>query len=499
MSNLDKIAVLKQENTPYYKPICETRIGFYNTDSNTAKLRFIVHKNGFPYQLGPVNVVGYLWLKSSNGSMSGQLDLSIYDAHGGIVEVTVPNEFLKAATDTNVEGQILLAVNGTTDIATLGKFNFYVADSLPNQVKGEVKVQYFRMFDDLKNALEKEVVEIKESLQNLDDHVTKVKDVRDHALQQFEVTKEEITSDFQSLYTSASLELTNLYQKQKQDTEQIKNSAIAAISSKVEEGTGIIDVKKAETLKYIDSKMQEFSHNAPVGDAEVDSKLVELNWQKSKMTQDDGNIEVLQGFDFNNPQFMVPKNTGFYYVDSGVNGSEKGITTPYGYLQFIKSKNGGLAEIIFRPSSSSNPNNKSMFVIRKNNNVWGEWTQYTNNFSDTGWLPLNLINGVQSYGSTYTPYYKLVNNSGDITLKLKGAVSNITTNDTAIATLPGNIAKLITSTFSFTQNSSIKNGLATTARWTVSTAGEIKMERTSFAVSEMKSSDWYPINIVIPL
>ncbi|HDU1362892.1 BppU family phage baseplate upper protein [Staphylococcus delphini] len=499
MSNLDKIAVLKQENTPYYKPISETRIGFYNTDSNTAKLRFIVHKNGFPYQLGPVNVVGYLWLKSSNGSMSGQLDLSIYDAHGGIVEVTVPNEFLKAATDTNVEGQILLAVNGTTDIATLGKFNFYVADSLPNQVKGEVKVQYFRMFDDLKNALEKEVVEIKESLQNLDDHVTKVKDVRDHALQQFEVTKEEITSDFQSLYTSASLELTNLYQKQKQDTEQIKNSAIAAISSKVEEGTGIIDVKKAETLKYIDSKMQEFSHNAPVGDAEVDSKLVELNWQKSKMTQDDGNIEVLQGFDFNNPQFMVPKNTGFYYVDSGVNGSEKGITTPYGYLQFIKSKNGGLAEIIFRPSSSSNPNNKSMFVIRKNNNVWGEWTQYTNNFSDTGWLPLNLINGVQSYGSTYTPYYKLVNNSGDITLKLKGAVSNITTNDTAIAKLPGNIAKLITSTFSFTQNSSIKNGLATTARWTVSTAGEIKMERTSFAVSEMKSSDWYPINIVIPL
>ncbi|MEJ7293935.1 hypothetical protein, partial [Staphylococcus epidermidis] len=78
----------------------------------------------------------------------------------------------------------------------------------------------------LKNALEKEVVEIKESLQNLDDHVTQVRDARDQALQQFEVTKEKITSGFESLYTSAQSELTNLYQKQKQDTEQTKNSAI---------------------------------------------------------------------------------------------------------------------------------------------------------------------------------------------------------------------------------------------------------------------------------
>ncbi|HAR6525602.1 TPA: BppU family phage baseplate upper protein [Staphylococcus pseudintermedius] len=499
MSNLDKIAVLKQENTPYYKPISETRIGFYNTDSNTAKLRFIVHKNGFPYQLGPVNVVGYLWLKSSNGSMSGQLDLSIYDAHGGIVEVTVPNEFLKAATNTNVEGQILLAVNGNTDVATLGKFEFYVADALPNQVKGEVKVQYFRMFDDLKNALEQKVADIEKALQNLDDHVTQVIDARDQALKQFGAMKEEITSSFQSLYTNASSELTILYQQQKRDTEQTKNSAIATINSKIEESTGVIENKKQDTIEYIDSKIAEFSRNAPVDDAEVDFKLSELNWQKSKMTQDDGNIEVLSSFDFNNPQSIMNKNTGFYYIDSGVNGSQKGITIPYGYLQFMKSNNGGLAEIIFRPTSSSEMNNKSMFVIRKNNNVWGEWTQYTNNFSDTGWLPLNLINGVQSYGNTYTPHYKIVNNNGDITLKMKGAVSNITTNDTVIAILPGNISKLITSTSSFTQNSSIKNGNATTARWTVSSNGEVKMERPSFAISEMKSTDWYPINVVLPL
>ncbi|SUM47655.1 phage protein [Staphylococcus intermedius NCTC 11048] len=487
MSNLDKIAVLKQENTPYYKPISETRIGFYNTDSNTAKLRFIVHKNGFPYQLGPVNVVGYLWLKSSNGSMSGQLDLSIYDAHGGIVEVTVPNEFLKAATDTNVEGQILLAVNGNTDVATLGKFEFYVADALPNQVKGEVKVQYFRMFDDLKNALEKEVVEIKESLQNLDDHVTQVRDARDQALQQFEVTKEKITSGFESLYTSAQSELTNLYQKQKQDTEQTKNSAIATINSKVEESTGVIESKKEETLEYIDSKMQEFSRNAPIGDAEVDFKLAELNWQKHKLTNDDGSAQTISLS--NDVDTLHNLDAGnYYFTDTPITGS----SSTAGFA-IVERREEIVKRIIFQPYNST------QIWLKRFYNTWSDWEQINNRQTDTGWLPLNLINGVQSYGDTYIPYYKLVNNNGDITLKLKGAVSNITTNDTVIATLPGNISKLITSTCSFTQNSSIKNGVATTARWTVSKNGEIKMERASFAISEMKSTDWYPIHTVLPL
>ncbi|MEJ7542949.1 hypothetical protein WL556_13640, partial [Staphylococcus intermedius] len=145
------------------------------------------------------------------------------------------------------------------------------------------------------------------------------------------------------------------------------------------------------------------------------------------------------------------------------------------------------------------PYNSTQIWLKRFYNTWSDWEQINNRQTDTGWLPLNLINGVQSYGGTYIPYYKLVNNNGDITLKLKGAVSNITTNDTVIATLPGNISKLITSTCSFTQNSSIKNGVATTARWVVLSNGEIKMERASFAISEMKSTDWYPINTVIPL
>ncbi|MEJ7312180.1 hypothetical protein WL385_13465, partial [Staphylococcus epidermidis] len=72
-------------------------------------------------------------------------------------------------------------------------------------------------------------------------------------------------------------------------------------------------------------------------------------------------------------------------------------------------------------------------------------------------------------------------NNGDITLKLKGAVKNLTTTGVTIATLPSNIASLITMIAPFVQNSSFKNGNATTARWSVNTNGEIKLDGVSFS------------------
>ncbi|PTI23407.1 BppU family phage baseplate upper protein [Staphylococcus warneri] len=121
------------------------------------------------------------------------------------------------------------------------------------------------------------------------------------------------------------------------------------------------------------------------------------------------------------------------------------------------------------------------------------------NFTDTGWLPLTLINNVQAYSTAYVPQYKLVNNNGDIILKLKGAVKNLTTTGVVIATLPSNIASLVTMTSPFVQSSSFKNGNATTARWSVNTNGEIKFDGVSFSNTLMSADDFYPITTVIPL
>ncbi|REI04094.1 hypothetical protein DOS62_06710 [Staphylococcus felis] len=391
MSNLDKIAILKQENTPYYKPISDTQIGFYNTDTNTAKLRFIVHRNGFPYQLGPVNVVGYLWLKSSNGSMSGQLDLSIYDAHGGIVEVTVPNEFLKAATDTNVEGQILLAVNGNTDIATLGKFGFYVADALPNQVKGEVKVQYFRMFDDLKYALEQQVADIRNEIESFGDYVVRVQDASASGIQQIQSVKDEVTSTINNVSSNATRELTNLLNQYKQDIDETKGNAVFNIQSKIDEASQVLDDKKNESVSYIDSKIEQFNNNynnynfASISD--VDNKLSSLQWQKNKLTSDDGSVLYNGNVDFNNPDETLT-TSGTYYV---VSTNQPDGANRYGFATMMK-RSGSTAKLIYMPYNS----NDIYMKLKPANSIWSDWKKTSMTFSDTGWIEFFLINGANS-------------------------------------------------------------------------------------------------------
>lgn len=391
MTNLDKIGVLKQENTPYYKPISSTQIGFYNTDSNTAQLRFIVHRDGFPYQLGPVNISGYLWLKSSNGSMSGQLDLEIIDSSGGIVGATVPNEFLKAATETECEGQILLAVNGTTDIATLGKFNFYVADSLPNQIKGEIKVQYFRMFDDLKNALEEKVADIEKSLETLGDYVTQVQDASQQALDRMEIIKNEVTSTINNVASTSKSELLSLLTQYKNDVEIVASNSESSIQAKVDEGSKAIDTKVNNSKSYIDGKIQQFNtaynSNAFATPNDVDNKINTLDWQKSPLTTNAGKAISIRDLDFNNPSNLITKS-GLYYLYSAVNGPKNVVSN--GFLS-AHIFNDNYMKFYYTPHTS----NEVYIRTKKGVDSWTDW-QKLSEPNDTGWIEFLLINGATS-------------------------------------------------------------------------------------------------------
>ncbi|MDQ7113894.1 BppU family phage baseplate upper protein [Staphylococcus simulans] len=394
MPNLDKIAILKQENTPYYKPISNTKIGFYNTDSNTAKMHFIIHKDGFPYQLGPVNVTGYLWLKSSNGSMSGQLDLEIIDSQSGVVAATVPNEFLKAATNTECKGQILLAVNGNTDIATLGEFSFRVDDALPNQIKGDIKVKYFRMFDDMKNALEQKVSDIKQAVDNLEDYVIRVQDASFIAIQKLETIKNEAVSSIDRLSASASSELKNLLEQYKKSAIETKESAVSNIQSKADESSQVLDNKKNESISYIDEKIQQFNtayeNNGFATPDDVDSKINALQWQKYKITNDDGTLNNITGFDFNNPEQFL-NNGGSAYVAQVINQPLN--ASQYGFVHWYKRsvQNTSHEKLYYTPY-----NTNEVYLRTKISGVWKDWEKISHNQTDTGWIEFFLINGATS-------------------------------------------------------------------------------------------------------
>ncbi|MTV22998.1 BppU family phage baseplate upper protein [Staphylococcus delphini] len=118
---------------------------------------------------------------------------------------------------------------------------------------------------------------------------------------------------------------------------------------------------------------------------------------------------------------------------------------------------------------------------------------------DTSWINLNLINGVQSYDYASTPAYRLVQSDTVFFLALKGAVKNITSTPLVIATLPSNVSDKITDDIPFTQNTSIKSGNASFARWTVKPNGNIELFRTSEGNSSLSESDYFPISTTIIL
>ncbi|HEC2173933.1 TPA: BppU family phage baseplate upper protein [Staphylococcus delphini] len=118
---------------------------------------------------------------------------------------------------------------------------------------------------------------------------------------------------------------------------------------------------------------------------------------------------------------------------------------------------------------------------------------------DTGWIDLNLINGTQSYYDSSSPKYRLVQTGGVFTLSFNGAVRNITSTPLVIATLPSNISEKITNDIPFVQNTSIKGGNASFARWTIKVNGNIELFRTSEGNGSLNVSDYFPISTTILL
>ncbi|MBN6852230.1 BppU family phage baseplate upper protein [Staphylococcus warneri] len=215
-------------------------------------------------------------------------------------------------------------------------------------------------------------------------------------------------------------------------------------------------------------------------------------WQKYKLTNDDGTLTLQKDLDIS-----AIYKSGNYYFTSCING-------PFGYT--------GIGTVIanFYSNSPDNPNSSygSIIFITSTNDVytrfrkgttWTLWQKLNANFSDTGWQNLTLANGVTAYSSSSLPKYRFINDRGMLELSIIGSVKNIKETKTVIATLPSNIVSYLNRDVSFLQNSSVKNNLATTARWVIKKDGSISLDFVSFPSSDMSETDWYPIDITIRL
>ena len=91
------------------------------------------------------------------------------------------------------------------------------------------------------------------------------------------------------------------------------------------------------------------------------------NWQKSKITKDDGKITQITGFDFNNPEQRVGDSTQFIYVSQAIN-YPRGVSTN-GIVEYLVVTS-DYKRMTYRPNGTN-----KVFVKRKEAGSWSDWSE----------------------------------------------------------------------------------------------------------------------------
>lgn len=447
-NGIDKKALFKLKSEPYLKPISDLGVGFYNLDENTAILRFQLSNSKGPLLIHENNLTAYAYFESSNGSVSDVIELEIEDSFNGIVTITLDKAFLQASTSTKVTGQVYIGVNNVegkeeyNEVAVFREFTFQVADALINKISSFTKIEHIRMFDQLKMRIEERVRDIEEAIANGADYVAEMKSVLQQGVETLNAIVNDGKTDIQVFITQAKTDLTKVKDDATEDITTIANNAKSSVQDTASTAINSINSTTDEATQRVDGKVEEFNQtvadNGFLSPEILKEELGNLDWQKYKLTEDDGKSHKLFNAELDNPDFLSNLKTGFYYCSSPT-GSPLGKS---GFLEVYEYGNNIVKHIFFRPFNLNR-------IFMKNCHIsWSDWKEITNNQNDTGWIPFNLINGAETnsaynYRGSRNGFgcaYRIVTNGSVTTKYLRVNGSNVEHN-MVIAQLPKNFAK----------------------------------------------------------
>lgn len=449
MSNgIDKKALFKLKSEPYLKPISDLGVGFYNLDENTAILRFQLSNTKGPLLIHENNLTAYAYFESSNGSVSDVIELEIEDSFNGIVTITLDKDFLQASTSTKVKGQVYIGVNNVdgnpeyNEVAVFREFTFEVADALINKISSFTKIEYIRMFDQLKMRIEQKVKDIEEAIANGADYVAEMKSVLQQGIETLNAIVSNGEQDIQTAINQAKGDLTKVRDGATSDINTVSNNAKTSVQDTASTAINSINTKTTEATEHVDSKVTEFNQtvaeNGFLSPQILDEEIGKLDWQKYKLTDDNGHFLTLNDLDLYNDDVINSLKPGSYYY-YGSTGPANG-----GMLQVFHNLGGSVRKYIIYDYRSN-----KIFIngYREAENRTFGWEEINTKVSDTGWVPFNLINGAK----TNTAYknegdggfdcaYRTITNGSEVTKKLRINGTNLTPNQ-VIAQLPSNFAK----------------------------------------------------------
>lgn len=444
-NGIDKKALFKFKSEPYLRPISDLGVGFYNLDENTAILRFQLSNEKGPLLVHENNLTAYAYFESSNGSVSDVIELEIEDSFNGIVTITLDKEFLQASTSTKVKGQVYIGVNNVdgnpeyNEVAVFREFTFEVADALINKISSFTKIEYIRMFSQLKERIEQQVRDIEEAIANGADYVAEMKSVLQEGTETLNAIVDDGKKDIQAYIAQAKTDLTKVKDDATEDITTTANNAKTSVQDTASTAVNSINSKTTEATDHVDAKVTEFNqtvdNNGFLTPEILDGELEALEWQKYKLTEDNGAFKRLDvGTD------MLTLKAGSYESSGFVNDP----LDDAGFYEVTVTESYNGRKVIHAVHSYSN----RYFVktIHTNGEDKG-WKELTSNQADTGWIPFNLINGAAgntAYKSSgdngFNCAYRTVVNGSVVNRYLRINATNLTPGQ-IIANLPSNFCK----------------------------------------------------------
>ncbi|MDW3959209.1 phage baseplate upper protein [Staphylococcus saprophyticus] len=391
----NKEGKIKLETSAKYEGIGNTNIVFYDSDIGTADLIFYITRNQRPLEVSDENVDCFIVLIANDGTYIVD-KANVIDPLNGKAQFTIPKEFLKHTG--KVQAQLYIAVHGNEKIVTEVDFTFNIRNSLLSSVPAVDKLNYIRTFDDLKERIEQRVQYIEESLENGNDYVTQMDTTLSSGMKALNDRSAQVIGEINELADNYKTELN-----------EIKDNNIAQLNTRASE------IKtEVETLNEYDT----------------------TNWQKYKLTDVDGTYPLV---DLNNDLNLLHNlEPGNHYV---INTPISGSTSRAGFLSVVQRKSPVTKRLTFRPYNSNQLWVKRFFVD------WFNWEKAARNFTDSGWLPLTIINGAtpnlayKGFGDNgFDCAYKIVTDDVIIRKCIRINVSNFTHNQ-LIAVLPIDFTK----------------------------------------------------------
>lgn len=325
---INKEGHLRLETSSNFQNRLDTNIQFYSTDLGTADLVFNVTRNGRPLLVSENNATTFLIMKKDDEYIVDFVE--IVDALNGKMKYTVPNQVL--ARPGQWTTQLYIEVNNvnnpeSADIATEIDFTFNIKDSVINTIPAVDKVNEIRTFAEFRASIMEQISAINTALADGNDYVTLMEATKTSGMKALNDRSAQVISEINTLVDTSKQELTDL-----------KDSSITELDT------------KATQIK---------------ADVEALNKYDTTNWQKSKITNDDGTSQIIGlGGDLEALRALKP---GFYYTTTtpiGITYSTDWASSSAGYTE-VYERDGVTKQIIFRPYNSN-----QQFIMR----YYNEWT-----------------------------------------------------------------------------------------------------------------------------